>query len=318
MTIVQMNYFLTIASQGSINKAALDLNVSQQTLSNAVKAMEKETGETLLRRSHTGIEMTEAGAAFYQFAQQTLMNYHALLRQFSAAKIVADDLYLGVTVVVTSTYFPHFLIQFKRKNPAIAVHTYYPTDHSVEWVREGLVDCGLIIEQNDGVKQAPPISDDIIDIELLPCKPYCWVSSRSPLAVQPSVSLEQLAAGPVVSQEDVDINFLADLTQGYDINYFDFPLATETKMISEIVAENLALYLDFKVGNESLSMAEAFANRPVIALPVNTPRKLQISARALIRKDRLFEPTIQLFINSLADYCGLSLTEEKLSGLARG
>ena len=44
MTLTQMNYIITISETGSLNKAAEALYISQPSLTNAVKELEKELG----------------------------------------------------------------------------------------------------------------------------------------------------------------------------------------------------------------------------------------------------------------------------------
>ena len=54
MTLTQMSYLIAIAETGSLNKAAEQLYVSQPSLTNAIKEMERELGITLLYRSGRG------------------------------------------------------------------------------------------------------------------------------------------------------------------------------------------------------------------------------------------------------------------------
>ena len=54
MTFVQLKYILTIAETKSLNKAAEQLYVSQPSLTNALKELEKEVGITILPGNFTG------------------------------------------------------------------------------------------------------------------------------------------------------------------------------------------------------------------------------------------------------------------------
>ena len=51
MTFVQLKYILTIAETKSLNKAAEQLYVSQPSLTNALKELEKEVGITIFFRT---------------------------------------------------------------------------------------------------------------------------------------------------------------------------------------------------------------------------------------------------------------------------
>ena len=55
MTLQQMKYALTIAEQGSMNKAAEQLFISQPSLTSAVRELEKEIGIQVFVRSSRGV-----------------------------------------------------------------------------------------------------------------------------------------------------------------------------------------------------------------------------------------------------------------------
>ena len=70
MTFVQLRYILTIAETKSMNKAAELLYVSQPSLTNAVKELEKEIGITIFFRSGRGVTLTDDGAEFLLYAKE--------------------------------------------------------------------------------------------------------------------------------------------------------------------------------------------------------------------------------------------------------
>ena len=57
MTLTQMNYIITISETGSLNKAAEALYISQPSLTNAVKELEKELGITIFTVSYTHLTL---------------------------------------------------------------------------------------------------------------------------------------------------------------------------------------------------------------------------------------------------------------------
>ena len=64
MTLTQMNYIITISETGSLNKAAEALYISQPSLTNAVKELEKELGIIIFNRSGRGVTLTNDGTEF--------------------------------------------------------------------------------------------------------------------------------------------------------------------------------------------------------------------------------------------------------------
>lgn len=65
MTTDQMMYFVEIANQKSISKAAKKLHISQPSLSAALKRLEEEIHVQLIWRSNSGVELTESGRRIY-------------------------------------------------------------------------------------------------------------------------------------------------------------------------------------------------------------------------------------------------------------
>jgi DNA-binding transcriptional LysR family regulator len=67
-----MEYFLTVAEEGSFSRAANRLNVTQPALSQQVVALENELGATLLERLGRGVRITTAGRAYLPFARAAI------------------------------------------------------------------------------------------------------------------------------------------------------------------------------------------------------------------------------------------------------
>lgn len=65
----KIDYFLKVVDCGAFAKAAVELGVSQPTLSQQIAALEAHLGRRLLVRSVHGVTVTEAGRAFYRHAQ---------------------------------------------------------------------------------------------------------------------------------------------------------------------------------------------------------------------------------------------------------
>jgi DNA-binding transcriptional LysR family regulator len=65
----QLRYFVTVAEEGQITRAAKKLNVAQPTLSHAIAQLEGELGLALLERHPRGVTLTPAGEKFYEKAR---------------------------------------------------------------------------------------------------------------------------------------------------------------------------------------------------------------------------------------------------------
>ena len=74
MELRQLLYFVTCARCGSLTTAAEELYTTQPHVSMVIRELEKELGTRLFLRRSNGVELTEAGARVYGYAQDTLRN----------------------------------------------------------------------------------------------------------------------------------------------------------------------------------------------------------------------------------------------------
>ncbi len=63
MTLQQLKYMITVAEKGSITEAARELFLSQPSLSEAIREVEKEAKITIFNRSRAGVSLTTEGGA---------------------------------------------------------------------------------------------------------------------------------------------------------------------------------------------------------------------------------------------------------------
>ena len=82
MTLTQLQYVIRIAQVKSMNKAAELLYVSQPSLTNSVKELEKELGITLFYRSGRGVSLTNDGAEFLLYAKEIYGKYEDLMARY--------------------------------------------------------------------------------------------------------------------------------------------------------------------------------------------------------------------------------------------
>ncbi|MEV4357175.1 LysR family transcriptional regulator [Nonomuraea sp. NPDC051941] len=93
MDLRYVRYAMAIARAGSLRRAATALHIAQPTLSEQLRALEKEIGVELFSRSSSGVQLTEAGEAF--LAQATVA-VDAFDRAVAAARNRVTTARLGV------------------------------------------------------------------------------------------------------------------------------------------------------------------------------------------------------------------------------
>lgn len=72
MRIQQLEYIIKIVETGSMNEASKQLFITQPSLSNAVRDLEKEMGITIFIRNPKGITLTKDGVEFLSYARQVV------------------------------------------------------------------------------------------------------------------------------------------------------------------------------------------------------------------------------------------------------
>lgn len=66
MTLNQLLYIITIADEGSLNKAAEKLYMTQPSLTSSLREVESELGVTIFRRTGRGVTVTNDGAESFR------------------------------------------------------------------------------------------------------------------------------------------------------------------------------------------------------------------------------------------------------------
>ena len=85
MTLQQIHYAITIAKEGSLNKAAEKLYIAQPSITSSLQELEKELGITVFYRSGRGVSLTPDGAEFILYAREVYSQYESLMDRYGEA-----------------------------------------------------------------------------------------------------------------------------------------------------------------------------------------------------------------------------------------
>ncbi len=106
----QMRYFVAVAEHGSFTRAADELHVAQQAVSQQIRSLEATLGVTLLRRNSRQVELTAPGAVFLPDARRVLAaSDRAVRRVQAAARGEAGTLRLVYTLATAYVTTPALL-----------------------------------------------------------------------------------------------------------------------------------------------------------------------------------------------------------------
>lgn len=164
MELTYLQYFLRVAELGSINRAALDLNLSQPALSRNIAALEHEVGTALFLRRRDGVKLTEAGRLFADRARP-LLGQFALIKE-EVGQTAAGQVTLGLPQAWQNVFTIAFLGQFVQRHPAVALKIYDGVSNILrDYLLSGLVDiCIMPFEPLSplGYTQTPLVREPMI------------------------------------------------------------------------------------------------------------------------------------------------------------
>jgi DNA-binding transcriptional LysR family regulator len=114
--------FVAVSERRSFTRAADDLNVAQQAVSQQVKALERTLGVTLLRRSPRRVELTPEGELFLADCRRVLAAAdRAVSRVRAAARGEAGTLRLAYTLTTAWDTTPVLLARLGQAHPGVKV-----------------------------------------------------------------------------------------------------------------------------------------------------------------------------------------------------
>jgi DNA-binding transcriptional LysR family regulator len=118
----QMRYFVAVAEHGNFTRAADELHVAQQAVSQQIRALEATLAVTLLRRSSHSVELTPAGAVFLADAKRVLAaSDRAVRRVQAAARGEAGTLRLVYTLATAYETTPSLLERVGKRHPQLEI-----------------------------------------------------------------------------------------------------------------------------------------------------------------------------------------------------
>ena len=156
VSINQIIAFSTIAHTCSFAEAALQLHLSQPTLSIAIKNLEETLGGKLFARTTRSVALTPEGKAFQPVAKRLLADWEQSLQDVRTHfKLLRGKLELAAIPTYTINLLPRILSDFHTLHPAInlTIHDVI-AENVVEMVREGRCELGITFE--------PSYSQDLI------------------------------------------------------------------------------------------------------------------------------------------------------------
>ena len=146
-----LNYFLTIAREENITRAAAILHVSQPTLSRQIMQLEEELGVKLFTRSNHNIVLTEDGMLLKRRAQEILSLADRTRQDLIRKKEeISGEVAIGSGEFSSTSLFADQVSGFHKKYPRVRFRIYSGNaDNIRDYIERGLLDFGIVMEPVD-------------------------------------------------------------------------------------------------------------------------------------------------------------------------
>lgn len=208
MTLQQLKYVITVAETGKISKAANKLFISQPSLTNSIKELEKEMNITIFDRTNKSISVSKEGEIFLGYARQVL-EQAALLEE----KYIHNAGGKQEFCVSTQHYsfavnaFVDLIKEYGSNNYDFSLRE-TQTYEIITDVAAMKSEIGILYLNsfNEAVLKKIIKANDLKFTELFVAKPHIFVSDKSPLAKKSSVTMKDLEPYPYLSFEQGEHN----------------------------------------------------------------------------------------------------------------
>ena len=196
MEIRTLRYFLAVAREENMSRAAEHLHVTQPTLSKALKALEDELGKKLFIRHSFSIALTEEGLLLRNRAEDLISMADKIEQEFlTLDDITGGDIYFGLAESYQIRYLAREIRTFKETYPDLQYHiTSGDTEQVTEKLDKGLLDFAVICEIPDERKY---------NYIIFPEADYfgAAVPTSSALAEKECITAQNLAGQPLFCSE---------------------------------------------------------------------------------------------------------------------
>lgn len=151
MELRVLRYFLAVAREENITKAAALLHLTQPTLSRQLMQLEEELGVQLFRRSRYHIELTEDGMMLRRRAQELVDLAEKTTREFTMRETeLMGEIAIGAGETRSMSFLSRAMVSFRERYPKVTFRIFSANADDVkERLDTGLLDMGLLTEPVD-------------------------------------------------------------------------------------------------------------------------------------------------------------------------
>lgn len=190
----QLHYFVAVAEEQSLSRAARRLSISQPPLTRQIHFIEQAVGTTLFTRTARGVELTAAGRVLLADAQHMIQLAHqtvARTRQAGAGEL--GQLAIGGFGAQMLDAVPKFLRKFRQDHPQISISLQtLNRPQQIEALRDERIDAAF--------NRAGKYPEDIASALLARDELVAALPSGDKLASRGRIALRELAGRELIVQ----------------------------------------------------------------------------------------------------------------------
>nr|AIA61111.1 LysR transcriptional regulator [Cyanidiaceae sp. MX-AZ01] len=181
-TLDQLRIFKAIVIEGSFQKAAQSLYISQPAVSLQIQNLEKQINSALFDRSHRKAKLTEAGQVFFKYATRILALCEESCRALEDLHhLQGGHLIIGASQTIGTYLMPGLIGLFRQKYPHICVQLQVHSTRRIAWsVANGHIDLavigGAIPAELMPLLSIQPFAEDELTLIVPPDHPFARLS----------------------------------------------------------------------------------------------------------------------------------------------
>ena len=192
MELRHLRYFVCVAEEKNIGRAALRLHISQPPLTRQIQQLEDQMGVQLFKRTNRGVELTDAGRVFYDDACSILgMAARAVERSSKAAQGLLGRVDVAIFGSGIFGAIPRLLRAFREEHPEVSIFLHNMVkDEQIDALRHHRITLAFnrLMRPIEGI-----VSETLLNEPL-----YAALPSGSALSERESVHLQDLKDTPMV------------------------------------------------------------------------------------------------------------------------
>lgn len=273
MTLLQLKYIVTVAAEGTINKAAKKLFISQPSLTAAIKELEQDLGITIFNRTNKGVVLSADGEEFLGYARQVIAQTTLIEEKYNGQAPMKHQF------CVSTQHYSFAVEAFVDvlKNYGGAEYDFRiretQTYELIEDVAKLKSEVGILYLNsfNETIIRKELRRNELTFYPLFTAQPHVFVSSFSPLAGKKKITLEDLEPYPRLSYEQGEHNAF----------YFSEEILSTRDSKKDILVCDRATLFNLLIGLDGYTIcsgviSEELNGENIIAIPLDIDDKMVI------------------------------------------